>query len=60
MAKQYIDAAISTEKDSMVKTNGSALTLTNSVRIIYDDTLDNAELFTLITRIRDKIAEVEQ
>lgn len=60
MAKQYFDVAITTEKDDMSKTSGAALTLTNQVRVIYDDTLTTSELHTLITRIRDKIAEVEQ
>ncbi len=57
MAKQYIDAAITTEKDAMVNTSTSA-TLTNQVRVIYDDTLSTEDLHTLITRIRDKIGEV--
>jgi len=60
MAKQYFDASISTDKSSLSKTSGASLTLINSVRIIYDDTLDTATLYTLITRIRDKIQEVEQ
>lgn len=60
MAKQYVDAAIETEKDDMAQADGTSLTLTNDVRILYDDTLDASQLYTLITRIRDKIAMIEQ
>ena len=48
MAKQFIDDAITDDKVDMTKTDGTALTLTNSA------------LYTLLTRVRDKIAEVEQ
>jgi len=60
MAKKYIDAAISTEKDAMATADGTSLTLTNSVRVLYDDTLDTATLHTLLTRVRDKILEIEE
>lgn len=59
MAKQFIDAAITTEKQAMTKQDGTALTLTNSVRILYDDTLTKRQLMVLIDRIRDKINELE-
>ena len=60
MAKKFIDAAITTDKDAMTQSDGSALTLTNGVRILYDDTLETATLYTLIERINDKIRELEQ
>ena len=59
MAKQFVDAAITTDKESVTKEDGSALTLTNGVRILYDDTLDTATLYTLITRLRDRILQFE-
>lgn len=59
MAKQFVDAAITTDKESVVLQDGTALTLTNSVRILYDDTLDTATLYTLITRLRDRILKLE-
>ena len=37
MAKFFIDANHNTEKEAMVKQDGTALTLTNSVRVLYDD-----------------------
>ena len=59
MAKQFVDAAVKTEKESMAKQDGTALTLTNGVRVLYDDTLTTSELYTLITRIRDRILQLE-
>lgn len=60
MAKQFVDAAVTTEKEDMSIQDGTSLTLTNSVRILYDDTLDTATLITTINRIRDKILEHEE
>ena len=59
MAKQFIDAAVTTEKDAMSKQDGTALTLTGGVRILYDDTLNKRQLVVLIDRIRDRINELE-
>lgn len=59
MAKQFVDAAINTEKESVAKQDGTALTLTNGVRILYDDTLTTSQLYTLITRLRDRILQLE-
>lgn len=58
MTTQHIDAALETEKSAMATATGA--TLTNDVRIVYDDTMPTAELYTLITRIRDKILEIEE
>lgn len=59
MAKLFLDAALSTEKESIAAQDGSALTLTNSVRVLYDDTLSTAQLYTLLTRIRDRLIQLE-
>ena len=59
MAKQYIDAAITTDKESMTVTDGTALTLTNGVRLLWDDALDKATLIVLIDRIKERIRETE-
>lgn len=59
MAKFFIDAAVSTEKESMTKQDGTALTLTNGVRVLYDDTLTKRQLMVLLDRIRDRINELE-
>lgn len=59
MAKQFVDAAVTTEKDAMTQQDGTALTLTNTVRILYDDTVDTATLITTIDRIKEKILELE-
>ena len=58
MTDQLIDASDATEKEDMSTDTGG--TLTNDVRITYDDTMENGALYTLITRIRDKITEIEQ
>ena len=42
-----------------VKQDGTALTLTNSVRILYDDALPSRLLSVLLHRIADKINETE-
>lgn len=57
MAKYFVDAAVSTEKGSMTQEDGTALTLTNGVRVLYDSTLTTSELNVLIDRIKDKINE---
>ncbi|CAB4140715.1 hypothetical protein UFOVP669_8 [uncultured Caudovirales phage] len=59
MAKQFVDAAVSTEKEAVAKQDGTALTLTNGVRILYEDTLSTADLYTIITRLRDRILQLE-
>lgn len=57
MAKKYIDAATTTTKDDMTVADGTALTLTNSVRLLYDDTVPKSDLVVLIERIREKIIQ---
>lgn len=59
MAKFFIDAGITTEKDAMVKQDGTALTLTNGVRVLYDDALTPGQTVVLLERIRDRINELE-
>jgi hypothetical protein len=59
MAKQFIDASISTEKESMARQDGDALTLTGQVRVLYEDTLTTKQLYVLLTRIRDRIQQLE-
>lgn len=59
MAKQFFDAAVTTEKDDMSKQDGTALTLTNTVRVLYDDTAETATLVATLDRIKEKILETE-
>jgi len=58
MTTRHIDAAITTEKSAMSTATGA--TLTNSVRIVYDDTLDTRQLTVLIDRIKERITEIEE
>ncbi len=57
MAKSFIDASVSTEKDAMVKQDGTALALAGAARVLYDDTLSKRQLSVLINRVADKIQE---
>lgn len=57
MAQKFIDAAVTTEKTDYSKGDGTALTLTNTVRVLWDDTAEPAELYATITRIRDAILD---
>lgn len=57
MAKMFVDAKVVTEKSAMINQDGSALTLTNTVRVLYDNTITNADLFVTLTRIRDRLAK---
>jgi len=61
MAKKYIDLAISTAVDAKAisLSDGSALTLTNKVRVLYDDTCTRHELNVLLERARKVICELE-
>lgn len=59
MAKQYVDAAVETVRDSISKSSGAALTLTNDVRILYDDTLSTEELVACIDKMKERILEIE-
>lgn len=58
MAKKFIDTTVNADKESYTVADGTALTLTNSVRVLYDDTLESAELHTILTRIRDRITKL--
>lgn len=58
MAKKFIDTDVNAEKEAYTVADGTALTLTNKVRVLYDDTLESAELYTILTRIRDQLAKL--
>ena len=59
MAKKFVDAAVGTEQESMTLEDGSALTLTNGVRVLYDDTLNKHEIVVLLERIKNAILRLE-
>lgn len=59
MAKKFVDAAIKTEQESMTLEDGSALTLTNGVRVLYDDTLEKGAVAVLLERIKNAILRLE-
>lgn len=55
MAKKFVDLALSTDHAAVALQDGTALTLTNSVRILYDDTVPKAERDALIVRAWEAI-----
>jgi len=59
MAEQFIDASVTTVKESMTKEYGTALTLSGQVRILYDDAATKADLMVCIERIKERINELE-
>ena len=61
MAKKFIDLAVSTAVDAKAisLSDGSALTLTNKVRVLYDDTLSKHEIAVLLDRAKKVILELE-
>ena len=59
MAKKFVDAAIKTEQESMTLEDGTALTLTNGVRVLYDDTLEKGAVAVLLERIKNAILRLE-
>ena len=61
MAKKFIDLAVGTaiDDDSLSLEDGSALTLTNKVRVLYDDTLSKHEIEVLLKRAAALIRKLE-
>lgn len=57
MAKKFIDTDVNAEKISYELGDGTALTLTNKVRVLFDDTMGPSELYVTLTRIRDRLNE---
>lgn len=57
MAKKFIDTNLNTAKESYELGDGTSLTLTNKVRVLFDDTLEPSELYVTLTRIRDRLNE---
>ena len=59
MAKKFIDSGVDTKKDDMSIADGTALTLTNSVRVLYDDTVPSGDLVVALRKVIEKINENE-
>jgi hypothetical protein len=58
MAKQFIDASVNTVKESLAFQDGTALTLTNQVRVLIDDTATKADLLVALERVKERINEL--
>jgi hypothetical protein len=61
MAKKFIDLAVGTaiDDDSIALGDGTALTLTNKVRVLYDDALSKHEIEVLLKRAAALIRKLE-
>lgn len=59
MAKQFIDIAVEDARDDVAAlSDGTALTLTNAVRILIDDTVPKSDLMNAIDRAKERINEL--
>ena len=59
MAKKFFDANAVGAKDAIAQQDGTALTLTTTVRILYDDTIAVYDLIVAIERSKERLIEVE-
>jgi len=63
VAKQFIDlSALSgdaSDHSEIAKQDGTALTLTNHIRILYDDTIPSADLAAALQRGLERIVQLE-
>lgn len=57
MAKKFVDGDAQSERATTTLQDGTALTLTNKVRILWDDTYPNLELKVAIDKLRDAIIQ---
>ena len=57
MAKKFVDIALTDTRSALVIQDGTALTLTNKVRILWDDTLQKVDRDTLIIKALEAIRQ---
>jgi len=58
MAKKFIDVGVegaAFESSTVSIQDGTALTLTNKVRVLWDDTVPNVEVVTTLRKLADTI-----
>ncbi len=58
MAKRFVDITRTTERAAVVIQDGTALTLTGNVRILYDDTQPKSERDETIKRALEAINQL--
>lgn len=59
MAKKFIDVTVNTVKESMTVQDGTALTLTGQVRVLYEDTATKADIIVSLERVLERIRETQ-
>jgi hypothetical protein len=57
MAKRFLDATIANAKDDIASQDGSALTLTGVVRVLYEDTTAKLDLINALEKCTIKLRE---
>lgn len=57
MAKKFVDATAANDKDSIAVQDGSALTLTGVVRVLYEDSTAKLDLFAALEKCLNKMRE---
>lgn len=59
MAKFFVDVSKEGAVDSTVQLeDGTSVTLTNDVRVLFDDSLPKADILLAINRAKDRINEL--
>jgi hypothetical protein len=56
MANKYLDISYTTAPESMSEADGSALTVTNDVRVLYDNATANQQIILALQRAIEKLA----
>jgi hypothetical protein len=57
MAKKFVDAAVKDPIDALAIQDGTALTLTGKVRVLYDDTTPEGDLIAALERCKARIID---
>jgi len=57
MAKKFLDATAANAKDDIAVQDGSALTLTGVVRVLYEDTTAKLDLIAALEKCAIKLRE---
>ena len=55
MAKKFIDAGLTDTPDSLAVQDGTALALTNVVRVLYDNTIPKHDLVVALDEVKHRI-----
>lgn len=57
MAQKFVDVSLKDEKEDYELGDGAALDLTGDIRVVYDDAIEPAKLYTVLTQVRNRLLE---